>query len=253
MKKLIMTILCLSVFACLAMSAFAQPSSAQVKKQLTNAKTVSVTLGEAGTVEWSSTYKKYIWTRNFTAKLKTETAGEILVVTGYAAYDVMGGRYVFWRTFTTSNNYEGKKNPTLEELNTAFENGRYQDFVTGDIIGEYESLKIAENPDWEWHTPDSASFTAVGVFNVIYSGDNYGGEPPYVYRQGFRAIDKIQKYFRIRIYRKGAKEPWNRFLVLPLRPTESFRKVKKLLDRRVLPEAEVREMPRMSKMPILTK
>lgn len=59
-----------------------------------------MTLGGAGTVEWSKTYKKYIRTRDFTAKLKTDTSGEFLIVKGCAAYDVIGKWYVFWRTFT---------------------------------------------------------------------------------------------------------------------------------------------------------
>ena len=237
------TILGLWLIALAAMSAFAQPSAAQVKKQLTNAKTVSVTLGEAGAIEWSSTYKKYIWTRTFTAKLKTETAGEFLIVKGYAAYDVMGGRYVFWRTFTSDNSYEGKKSPTLEELNKAFEDGEYSRFLSGkEIIGEFESLKLAANPDWEWHTPNSVSFTVVGVFNVINHGASYGDEPEYQYRQGFNAIDKIEKYFRIRIYRKGANDPWHGFAVLDVPTPESryrTHKVEKLLDRRILPKARI--------------
>jgi len=85
----------------------AQPTDAQIKKDLTGPKTVSVVLGKPGTREWSSTYKKYVWNRNFTAKLKTEDPRIFVIVKGYASYDIIGGRFAFWRTFTTSNSYEG--------------------------------------------------------------------------------------------------------------------------------------------------
>ena len=95
-----------------ANQATAQVPDAQLKKDLTGAKTVSVTLGKPGKIEWLRTYKKYAWTRDFTAKLKTEEPAIFVIVKGYAAYDVLGGRYVFWRTFTTSNSYEGIPDPT---------------------------------------------------------------------------------------------------------------------------------------------
>lgn len=258
-QKFFLKVIGASVFCVLfgASQIFAQPTDAQLKKQLTSPKTVSVTLNGAGTIEWSKTYKKYIWTRYFTAKLRTETSGEILVVKGYAAYDVMGGRYVFWRTFTSDNSYEGKKNPTVEDINRVFENEDYREFVSGgDIIGEYESLKLAADPDWEWHTPNSVSFTAVAVYNVVNSGGSYGDEPQYQYKQGFKAVDRIEAYRRIRIYRKDATQPWTNFGVSQNIPSvESkyyLRKVEKLLERKVLPEAQVEQMPRISKVPKLT-
>ncbi|HYJ87477.1 MAG TPA: hypothetical protein VEW46_15560 [Pyrinomonadaceae bacterium] len=94
----------------------AQPTDAQIKKDLTGPKTVSVVLGKPGTREWSSTYKKYVWNRNFTAKLKTEDPQIFVIVKGYASYDIIGGRFVFWRTFTTSNSYEGLSNPTAADV-----------------------------------------------------------------------------------------------------------------------------------------
>lgn len=240
-----------------AIQIFAQPSEAQLKKVLTSPKTISVTLGDVGTVEWSKTYKKYIWTRDFTAKLKTETPGEFLIVKGYAAYDVIGRRYVFWRTFTSSNEYAGKKNPSAAEINQALENAMFSDFTMGNvIIGEYESLRLADNPDWEWHAPNSVSFTVVVVFNAVNSGASYGDEPQYQYKQGFKAIDKIEAYRRVRIYRNSASEPWNNAGVsrnIPsLESKYRTRTVEKLLDRRVLPEAEVERMAKMSKIPLLS-
>lgn len=239
---------------------YAQPSEAQIKKVLTNAKTVSVTLGSVNGIEWSSTYKKYIWSRNFTARLKTDTPGEILVVKGYAAYDVMGGRYVYWRTFTSGNSYEGKKNPTAEEINQALE-ASARNFLRGggrEIVGEYESLRLAPDADWEWHTPNSVSFNVVAVYNVIYRGEHYDNErEQYEHKPGFEAVDKIETLMRLRLYRDDEKSAWNSVSVSrSIRDAQNhnlLKDVKKLLERRELPAAEVKGMPRPSKVPQLTQ
>ena len=250
------TILCLIFFAFVAIPSFAQPSAAQVKKQLTGAKTVSVTLGETGAIEWSSTYKKYIWTRNFTAKLKTETAGEFLIVKGYAAYDVMGGRYVFWRTFTSGNSYEGKKNPTVAEINQALETAELRDFnYNGKVIGEYESMKIADEPDWEWHTPDSVSFNVIAVFYLTDKG-RYDREAWYSPPSGFKAVDQVESVLRIRLYRDGAKLPWRGVHVSNRIPTSAgantIAERIKLLKRKEYPENQFTQMPKMTRVPLLT-
>src|SRR5690606_39056774 len=95
-------------------AARAQPTDAQIKKDISGAKTVSVKLGRPGKREWSTTYKKYMWTRNFEAKVKTNDPEVFTIVGGYAAYDIVGGRYQYWRTFTSWNRYDGIPNPTAD-------------------------------------------------------------------------------------------------------------------------------------------
>lgn len=260
-KKTIIVILSLIllILASHADEAAAQPSDAQLKKVLTNAKTVSVTLGKPGAVEWSKTYKKYVWTRSFTAKLKTETPGEFLIVTGYASYDIIGGRYVFWRTFTSSNSYEGKKNPTVAEINKALETAQLRDFnYNGSVVGEYETMKLAAEPDWEWHTPNSVSFNIVAVFRIdIGGGRRYEDGDWYSPPSGFGTIDKVEAVQRIRLYRDGANLPWRGILVsdrIPISPgANRIAERIKLLERKDYPEPEIRQMPRMSKIPTLTQ
>lgn len=240
-----------------AMQIFAQPSNAQLKKVLTSPKTVSVTLGGAGKIEWSKTYKKYMWTRSFTAKLKTDTPGEILVVTGYAAYDVMGGRYVYWRTFTSGNSYEGKKNPTVAEINQALETAELRDFnYNGNVIGEYESMKISDEPDWEWHTTDSVSFNVIAVFHLTDRG-RYGSEAWYSPPSGFKAVDRVEAVLRIRLYRDGAKLPWRGINVSDRIPTSArantIAERIKLLERKEYAENQFKQMPKMNRIPKLSQ
>lgn len=240
-----------------ASDGFAQPTDAQLKKQLTSPKTISVTLNGPGKIEWSKTYKKYVWSRYFTAKLKTDAPGELLVVKGYASYDVTGGRYVFWRTFTSSNNYEGKKNPTAAEINQALTTAELTDFnYNGKVIGEYESMKIAPDPEWEWHTTNSVSFNVVAVFSIDIDGgrrypDKDWHQPP----AGFGTIDRVEAFQRIRLYRDGAAQPWRGVHVSDRIPTSDGRIAEKirLLERKDYAETKVRQMARMSKIPLLTQ
>ncbi len=258
-RKSIFCILSLALLFVLtsATQTYAQPSAAQVKKQLTNAKTVSVTLGSVSGIQWSKTYKKYIWSQNFTVKLKTDTPGEILVVTGYIAYDVIGKRFVYWRTFTSGNSYEGKKNATVEEINQALETAQLSDFnYNGAVIGEYESMKIAAETDWEWHTTDSVSFNVVAVFRMEAKG-RYGREAWYTPPSGMKAVDRVEAVLRIRLYRDGAKLPWRGVYVSDRIPTSArsntIEERIKLLERKEYPEAEFNRMERMSKVPQLSQ
>ncbi|MCY7345937.1 MAG: hypothetical protein LH614_06910, partial [Pyrinomonadaceae bacterium] len=207
------------------------------------------TLGGPGKIEWSSTYKKYVWSRYFTAKLKTDTAGEFVIVTGYASYDVMGGRYVFWRTFTSGNSYEGKKNPSVAEINQGLEMLELSEFNHNNkVIGEYESMKLAAAPDWEWHTLNAVSFNVVAVFRRDTRG-RYGNESWYTPPNGFRAVDRIESVLRITLRRDEAKLLWQGGRVLE---TSASSKIK-LLERKEYPEAEYKKMARMSKIPQLTQ
>lgn len=258
-KKSIFCILTLVLIVTLfnAGETFAQPTAAQLKKQLTTAKTVSITLNGPGTIEWSGTYKKYVWSRYFTAKLKTDTPGEFLIVKGYASYDVMGGRYVFWRTFTSGNSYEGKKSPSVAEINQALETAELSEFNHNfAVIGEYETMKLASAPDWEWHTLNSVSFNVVAVFRrdaLVRYGDELSYSPP----RGFKGIDRVESVLRIRLYRDGEKLPWRSVRVGNLIPnsvgSNTVTKKIKLLERKEHPEAEYKKMARMSKIPSLEK
>jgi hypothetical protein len=192
----------LSLFFAFAIAASAQPSDAQLKKQLSGARTVSVTLGGAGKREWSSTYKKYMWTRSFTAKLKTDEPGIFVLVKGYAAYDIAGGRYSYWRTFTTSNSYEGIPDPSAADVQGLIEKFGVEKFMGNyyfnRIEGHLESIKLAGEPDYEWHTPNSVSLNVSAIYTE--RKNDIGGK------------ERIERIFRIRLYRENTKSGWNNLI-----------------------------------------
>lgn len=180
----------------------AQPTDAELKKQLTHARTVSVTLGKPGTREWSSTYKKWVWNRHFTAKLKTEDPEVFVIVKGYASYDITGGQYVFWRTFTTSNNYEGIPDPTaadVQALISKFGTDKFLGAWFNLVIGKVESIGLAAEPNFEWHTVNSVSFDVTAVYTE--KTNDIGGK------------ERIARTVRIRLYRDSPKAEWKNLLL----------------------------------------
>jgi hypothetical protein len=183
----------------------AQPSDAQTKKDLTGAKTVSVTLGNPGKVEWSSTYKKYVWNRSFTAKVKSDYPDIFVVVKGYASYDVMGGRYVFWRSFITSNSYDGIPDPTAADVQAFIAKFGVERFMGNydfnHVIGKVESLGLADEPKFTWHTPNSVSFNVVAVFTK--RTNDVGGR------------ERIAQTYEIRLYRDDVKQAWKNMMSTP--------------------------------------
>ena len=208
LRFLLGALLLLSAGLCNEVSA--QPSDAEIKKQLTHAKTVSVTLGKPGTREWSSTYKKYVWTRNFTAKLKTESPEIFVIVKGYASYDIIGGRFVFWRTFTTSNSYEGLPDPTAADVQALISKFGLEQFLGNyyfnHVIGRVESIGLSDDAKFEWHTPNSVSFNVTAVYTE--RTNDIGGK------------ERIARTLRIRLYRDSTKAEWKNLL-----STDADRKV----------------------------
>ncbi|MEK6333339.1 MAG: hypothetical protein AABM67_00215 [Acidobacteriota bacterium] len=182
-----------------------QPSDVEIKKQLTHPKTVSVTLGKPGTREWSSTYKKYVWNRSFTAKLKTEDPEIFVVVKGYASYDIIGGRFVFWRTFTTSNSYDGIPDPTAAEVQTLIRKFGMEQFLGNyyfnHVIGQVESIGLSDDPKFTWHTPNSVSFEVTAVYTE--RTDDIGGK------------ERLARTLEIRLYRDNPKQEWLRMISTP--------------------------------------
>jgi hypothetical protein len=206
MRKLLISDLLAAVLVLMgigfAHAVSAQPSDAQIKKDLTGAKTVSVSLGAPGKIEWSKTYKKYVWTRSFTAKVKTDEPGIFVIVKGYASYDVMGGRYVYWKSFTTSNSYEGIPDPTAADVQALLSKFGAEQFMGNyhfnHVIGKVESIGLAAEPKYVWHTPNSVSFNVVAMYTE--RTNDIGGR------------QRVARTFEIRLYRDSVKAPWKNLM-----------------------------------------
>ncbi len=181
-------------------TAVAQPSAAQVKKDVSGAKTISVTVGGRGTRVWSKGYSKWVWDVPYSAKVKSEEPGVNILVEATASYDIVGGRYVYWRSFVGSNIYEGIPNPTDAEVAKLLEQFGPQKVMMGDFyndVGGPESVKLAAKPRFEWHTLNSVSFTVVVTFTEKVDNST---------------TRRVAKPYRARLYRDGKTMPWRNIL-----------------------------------------
>ena len=265
MKKIILScgfVLSLIFIASTAAKAQNPPSEAQIKKDVMNPGVIQIIFRGGGS------YEKYVtggavvneYYRAITVRRKTDKPGITLDVIGDVVYRLVGGRWVYRTMRLSGNQYGGIKNPTIADINQSMGNVRLSEFNSGGtVIGEYESLKLAGAPAWEWHTPNSVSFYAVAIYRVINRGRGYQDVTPYEAPRGFVTVDRVQEVLRLRMYRKDEKSPWSSAtttVVAPLEiPDGKGGKIKRisLLDRRDYSDAEIENMPRMSKVPLFTE
>ncbi len=183
-----------------ANSTEAQPSAAQVKKDVSGPKTISVTVHGTGKRVWSKGYSKYVWDVPFSAKVKSEDPGVNILVDATASYDLVGGRYVYWKSFVGSNIYEGIPNPTDAEVASLLQQFGPQKVMMGDFynaVGVVESIKLAGKPRFEWHTLNSVSFTVIVTFNE---------------KVDYTTTRRVAKPYRARLYRDVRSMPWKNIL-----------------------------------------
>lgn len=175
--------------------AAAQPSAAQVKKDVSGAKTISVTVLGKGTRVWSKGYSKWVWDVPYSAKVKSEEPGVNILVEATASYDIVGGRYVYWRSFVGSNIYEGIPNPTEAEVAALLKQFGPQKIMMGEFYSavKIEGIKLAEKPRFEWHNLNSVSFTVYATFTE---------------QVNYTTTRRIAKPYRARLYRDGKTMPW---------------------------------------------
>jgi len=174
----------------------AQPSAAQVKKDVSGPKTISVTVEGRGTRVWSKGYSKYVWDVPYTAKVKSEEPGVNILVEATASYDFVGGRYVYWRSFIGSNVYEGIPNPTTAEAEDLMVKFGPQAFMMGrfyNAVGPVESMKLASTPRFEWNNLNSVSFDVVVTYRE---------------KVDYTKTRRIAEPYRVRLYRDSVKAPW---------------------------------------------
>lgn len=211
-------------------AAAAQPSDEQIKKDLIKpGKTVSVTLARPGERRWNSVRSKYEWTRGFTAKVKTDMPDVYVIVKGIAVYDIIGARFVFTKQTVISNQYEGIPNPTQAEVFALIKQLGWPVLMSGiyqSVAGEVESIKLADEPGWEWHTPNSVSLSLELVYHYVVS---------------YTDVEKQKVIYRVRLYRDAIKDPWKNLLTTERKETT--------LDRKTYTQKQIQQMPNPTRYP----
>jgi hypothetical protein len=185
-----------------ASTAHAQPSDAQIRKDLSGPGVISVNLFGRGAKVWSSTYMQYFWEREASVVRKAgiaEYPNATLEVGGFATYTRVSGGWRYQKMAVTYNRYVGIPAPSqsevLQMVNADLE--KFLGYHYNKIVGDLAPVKFPAKAEWYWHTPNSVSFNLVTSFT----------EPI-----NFTQTEKKNVTFEVRIYRDSIKGDWNRFI-----------------------------------------
>jgi len=188
------------LFLTVSIKALAQPSDAEIRKQITNDGTKQIKFTKTtGTRQWNKDLGNWEYVRGVELIRNSGYPGIDLVVTGDVVYQYTGvGKYSYWKFRTIDNHYLGIPNPTQQEI---------IDFVRKDwgkfygyyftVITKLNKEPVLDNdPQWLWHSPNSVEFRMALQYDHIISG------------KGIETQDAIWK---VRLYRDDPKAPWNNF------------------------------------------
>jgi len=179
----------------------AQPSEAEIKKQITNEGTKSVKFTKTtGTRQWNSDIGNWEWVRGVEIIRKSDYPGIDLVVLGDVVYQYTGaGKYSYWKFRTISNQYLGIPNPTAAEIKNLLSKDwpKFYGYYFHKIIKEYSEPDLANDPKWFWHTPNSVEFKMKLKFDHIIS---------------YTEVETVEAIWNVRLYRDDPKGEWKNFI-----------------------------------------
>lgn len=185
----------------LPLFAAAQPSEAEIRKQITNAGTKHIKFTKTtGTRQWNSDTGNWEWVRGVEVIRNSDYPGIDLVVTGDVVYQYTGvGKYTYWKFRTLSNEYLGIPNPTTKEIMDFLSTDwmKFYGYYYNKIIKLYGDPVLAEQPEWTWHSPNSVSFKMKQQFDFIYSNTE---------------VKTMETIWNVRLYRDNPKDKWKNFL-----------------------------------------
>lgn len=190
--------LCLS-----ALVAYAQPTDAQILKDISNPKQLKVELVKGTTKKvWSDAHAQWFWERGATIWMPADIAeypNAKVVVYGFARYHT--GNPPSYREWKTSlNEYEGIPAPSKEEI-LAHARKNLKDFVGSyryNRTVDLKSIQVAADPKTVWHTPLSFSMQFEVVADEIISDIE---------------VATVLTRQETRFYRDKVSDPWKSFMV----------------------------------------
>lgn len=261
-------VLLLSLLALLAVELPAQasdlPTEEQIRKDLAAPGVIEIIIRGKGTLERLEENNAWVdeYYRSVTVRRETDKPGVTVDVKGDAVYRLVNGHFVFRKLRLGGNTYGGIANPTLAEINALVRtlNPPDIDRMFSLMVGEMESIRLAAEPRWEWHSPKSVSFDVVQVYSLVYNGGSYDGISQELPSPGKAFVDRVQRIERWRIYRDSESGPWVRLsasghrvgTMIPIKGGPSLRAVS-LLGRTATTPAAAQSMPRPTRVPLLTE
>lgn len=197
-RLVLVTALVAASTGALAGGAAAQPSDKQVKKDLSSKGVKKITLTKKrGTKQWNADVNAYEFVRGAEIiRDYPELKGVDLVVVGDAVYQQSGKAWRYWKFRVIENRYTGIPNPTADEimaLVSADLAALVSPYWYNRIVGELRGLRLADEPQWTWHSPASVSFRMVVGYDAIISDTE---------------IETVDQVYEVRLYRDDHESPW---------------------------------------------
>ena len=201
--------LCIAAASLCSLAAMAQPTDAQILKDISDVKYSKVELVKGTTKKvWSDAHAQWFWERGATLWKPADIAeypNAKVVIYGFARYHT--GNPPSFREFKTSlNEYEGIPAPTKEEI-LAHARKYLKEFVGSyryNRTVDLKSIQVAADPKTVWHTPLSFSMQFEVVADEIISDVE---------------VATVLTRQETRFYRDKVSDPWKSFMVTVERDT----------------------------------
>ncbi len=195
-------------------TALAQPTDAQIIKDISGPGTISITLTKKnGHKQWNSDYGVWEYVRGVKEALREypQKKGVTLKVVGDAVYQLYGSQYKYWKFRVISNEYLGMGTPSSKELMRLLRSDM-EKFVSNYwynlIVGDIKALYFPDDPHFIWHTTNSVSFNVIAEYRALVNNTD---------------TEYIVQTFEVRLYRDGEDKPWKNFLSIARKREKSNR------------------------------
>jgi hypothetical protein len=219
----------LSIALCVGIVAvsYAQPTDAEVKKQLAGSGVLEVRLSKnPGVREWNADRNNWEYRKYAEVVRTTEYPGVKLLVTGAAVYQALGpGKYGYLRFAVAANRYEGIPDPGENEIQTLISTdwGKFYGYYFQKITRLVDPPRLAPDPGFDWDKPTSVSFKMKAAYDVITSNTS---------------VETVEQIFNVKFFRDDLKSPWKSFLSSAGQGKDD----RKLIEKSTLTAEEVKQL-----------
>ena len=191
----------LFIFSSSAMAA--PPSDADIVKRIMDSGALSVKLSaKKGHKQWNADYSTWEYVRGVDEVIRNypKKKGVKIKIVGDSVYQIYGNEYRYWKFRVISNEYLGMKAPSSTEVLKLVQTDLHKfvsDYWYNQIIGDIQSLYIADDPGFVWHSTNSMSLNMVAEYRALVSDTE---------------VRDIRQNYEVRLYRDQENRPWKSFL-----------------------------------------
>lgn len=203
----------------------AQPSDAQIRADLMKPGVLNIRFTSTGTKQWNRDTRTFEFVRGVEILRQSDMPNVKLLVVGDAVYQSYPAGYRYWKFRVIENRYDGLANPSPGEIAAILSKDPVKVYggAASVVLAPSEAPKLAGQPEWTWHTPNSVSFLVT-------------------LREKMRVrnteIEIADQDYEVRLYRSAPGQPWNNFISSPA-SGPSHRRV---IEKKSYTEAELRAM-----------